>query len=114
MGFLWSIKNEIIFLFDPCLLYVTKCTIWRLYFTFTSGLFSSDYFLFVRVEALRPSQQFFSHVETEPLLPGYYQYFLGGNVSCSRIQHVDLSEDRTPDLSLRSATLYHKATAPPS
>ena len=33
--------------------------------------------LFVCVEALRPSQQFFSHVVTEPLLPGYYQYFLG-------------------------------------
>ena len=29
------------------------------------------------------------------------------NVSCSRTQHGDLSEDRTPDLSLRSATLYH-------
>ena len=30
------------------------------------------------VEALRPSQQFFSHVGTEPQLPGYYQYNLGG------------------------------------
>ena len=52
--------------------------------------------------------------------PGYYQYFfffffLGGgvNVSGSRTQHGDLSEDRIPDLSLRSPTLYHKATAPP-
>ena len=35
------------------------------------------------------------------------------NVSCSRTQHGDLSEDRTPDLSLRSPTLYHWATAPP-
>ena len=35
-------------------------------------------FLFVWVEALRLSQQFFSHVGTEPPLPGYYQYFLGG------------------------------------
>ena len=34
--------------------------------------------LFVWVEALRPSQQFFSHVGTEPPLPGYYQYFWGG------------------------------------
>ena len=34
--------------------------------------------LFVWVEALHPSQQFFSHVGTEPPLPGYYQYFLGG------------------------------------
>ena len=31
----------------------------------------------VWVEALRPGQQFFSHVGTEPPLPGYYQYFLG-------------------------------------
>ena len=29
------------------------------------------------------------------------------NVSCSRIQHGDPSEDRNPDLSLRSPTLYH-------
>ena len=29
------------------------------------------------------------------------------NVSCSRIQHGDLSEDRTPDLWLRNPTLYH-------
>ena len=28
------------------------------------------------VESLRPSQEIFSHVGTEPLLPGYYQYFL--------------------------------------
>ena len=34
--------------------------------------------LFVWVEALRPSQHFFSHVGTGPPLPGYYQYFLGG------------------------------------
>ena len=35
-------------------------------------------FCFVWVEALRPSQQFFSHVGTDPSLPGYYQCFLGG------------------------------------
>ena len=29
------------------------------------------------------------------------------NVSCSRIQHGDLSEDRTSDLWLKSRTLYH-------
>ena len=29
------------------------------------------------------------------------------NVSCSRIQHGDLSEDLTLDLSLQSPTLYH-------
>ena len=32
--------------------------------------------LFVCVEALRPNQQSFSQVGTEPTLPGYYQYFL--------------------------------------
>ena len=31
---------------------------------------------FVRVEALRPSQQFFSHVGMEPPLLGYYQYLV--------------------------------------
>ena len=49
--------------------------------------------LFVWVEALHPSQQLFSHVGTKPPLPGYYQYFLEVNVSCSRIQHGDPSED---------------------
>ena len=34
--------------------------------------------LFVWVDALRASQQFFSHVGTEPPLPGYFQYFFGG------------------------------------
>ena len=37
----------------------------------------------------------------------YYQYFWEVNVSCSRTQHGDLSEDRTPKLVLRSPTLYH-------
>ena len=36
------------------------------------------FFVLVWVEALSPSQQFFSHVGTEPPLLGYYQYFLGG------------------------------------
>ena len=29
----------------------------------------------------------FSHVGTELPLPGYYQYFSGSKVSCSRTQH---------------------------
>ena len=33
--------------------------------------------IFVWDVTLRPSQQFFSHVGTEPELPGSYQYFLG-------------------------------------
>ena len=32
---------------------------------------------FLCVEVQRPSQQLFSHVGTEPTLPGYYQYFWG-------------------------------------
>ena len=43
-----------------------------------SDTWLSAVFFFVWVEALSPSQQFFSHVGTEPPLPGYYQYFLGG------------------------------------
>ena len=35
------------------------------------------------------------------------------NVSCSRIQHGDPSEDPTPNLSLPSPTIYHQATSPP-
>ena len=34
-------------------------------------------FCFVWVDTFRPSQHFFSHVGTEPPLPGYYQYFFG-------------------------------------
>ena len=36
-----------------------------------------------------PGKQFFSHVGMEPSLPGYYQYFWGVNMSCSRTQHGD-------------------------
>ena len=62
----------------------------------------------VLFDAKRPSKQFFSHVGTEPPLPGYFQYFsfysfffFGGggvNMSCSRTQHGDRSGARTPDL----------------
>ena len=34
-------------------------------------------------------------------------------MSCSRTQHVEACGDRTQDLSIRSLTLYHYATAPP-
>ena len=49
----------------------------------------------------------FSHVGTEPPLPGYYQYFLRGKCILLKGKHGDLSEDRAPDLSLRSPTPYH-------
>ena len=52
-------------------------------------------FVFVLILVQRPGKQFFSHVETEPPIPGYYQYFWGVNVSCSRKQHTDPAEDRT-------------------
>ena len=54
------------------------------------------YYLISYFEILRQStthlvgKQFFSHVETEPPIPGYYQYFWGVNVSCSRKQHAYL------------------------
>ena len=35
------------------------------------------FFFFFLIVVLRPGKQFFSHVETEPHIPGYYQYFLG-------------------------------------
>ena len=36
--------------------------------------------LFVCVQVIRPSQQFFSNFGTEPLFSGYYQYFSGSKV----------------------------------
>ena len=36
-----------------------------------------DSFCFVLIFVLRPGKQFFSHIETEPPIPGYYQYFWG-------------------------------------
>ena len=37
------------------------------------------------IDSERPGKQFFSHVGTEPLLPGYYQYFWGVNAKMSTI-----------------------------
>ena len=45
--------------------------------------FFHNCFFFVLILVKRPGKQFFSHVETEPPIPGYYQYFWGVNVSCS-------------------------------
>ena len=47
----------------------------------------------------------FGHVGTEPWLPWFYQYFFGVNVSCSRTQHGNPSEDRTPTLSLTTKSI---------
>ena len=64
----------------------------------------NDFVLFVGVEALRPSQQFFSHIGTfswvEPVLSNEDE------VSCSRTQHCAPGEIRSRDLSdQESATL---------
>ena len=63
--------------------------------------------LFVWVEALSPSQQFFSHVRTEPLLPGYYQYFFGGK--CILLKDTT----RRPELGSNPRTLAPESDALP-
>ena len=57
------------------------------------------FLFFVLILVKRPGKQFFSHVEMEPPIPGYYQYFWGVIVSCSRKQHTDPAEDQpgSPD-----------------
>ena len=69
------------------------------------------YVLFVW--AVRPSQQFFSHVRTEPPLPGYYQYFLESR--CILLKDITRRPEwwSNPDLSFGSPTLYHLATLQP-
>ena len=57
--------------------------------------------LFVWVEALRLSQQFSVMSGRSHCIMGITSTFGEVNVSCSRIQHGDPHEDRTPDLSLR-------------
>ena len=83
---------------DDLRLYFRVCKIpvfaWR--GSYDDILFFKNLFSCRFVFAERPSKQFFSHVGTEPALPGYYQYFLGVNVSCSGTQHGPPSEDRTP------------------
>ena len=62
------------------------------------------HFRFVWVEALRPSQQFFSHVGTfslvEPVLSNEDE------VSCSNTQNRSPGENRTHDLVINSPALY--------
>ena len=58
------------------------------------------------VEALRPSEQFFSHVGMEQPLPGYTSTFLGGKCILLKDTTRRPECDRTPDLSLRSLTLF--------
>ena len=56
----------------------------------------------------------FSHVGTEPPLPGYYQYFQGLNVPCSKTQHGLTREGLAPRTSeSRVRGIIHRATAIP-
>ena len=57
------------------------------------------------IEALRPGQQFFSHVGTEPPLPGLLTSGLGSYQCFCSIYGA--GGVRTKDLSLRNMTLYH-------
>ena len=59
---------------------------------FTRYSLISPLFLFVEVEALRPSQQFFSHVGTFSLV--YPVLSNEDDVSCSRTQHRAAGEMR--------------------
>ena len=56
-------------------------------------------------DSQRPGKQFFSHVGTEPPLPGYYQYFLGSKCALltdTTVTRFDPSGARTPNLWIRS------------
>ena len=73
------------------------------YFKNTHSLF--DLGLVCLIEALRPGQQFFSHVGTEPPLPELLTSGLGSfQCFCSIYGTGGV---RTKDLSLRSMKLYH-------
>ena len=64
-------------------------------------------------DAKRPGKQFFRHVWTEPPLPGYYQYFLGVNMSSSRTQHGKPSGARNLTSGSGVGGVNHQATTPP-
>ena len=53
--------------------------------------FRNFFLILFLIVVQRPGKQFFSHVETEPPIPEYYQYFWGA--SCSRKQHTDTAKD---------------------
>ena len=48
--------------------------------------------LFVCVDALRPSQQYFSHVKTISCFPGLNQYLAEDKVYCPRTHHSAFCE----------------------
>ena len=58
-------------------------------------LLTITFLFFLCIDALHPSQQFFSHVR----IPGFkqYMYLVKDKVSCSRKQHSAFGESRTCD-----------------
>ena len=65
--------------------------------------------------ALRPSQQFFSHGGIISFLPGLNQYLAADNVCCSRTQHSDSASSKslTSNPSIPSLTLYQLSQCTP-
>ena len=64
---------------------------WVNHFLFISHIYTGV-LLFVRVDALCTTQQFFSLVRTFSCLFGLNQYQAEDKVSCSRTQHSDSGE----------------------
>ena len=62
------------------------------------------------VKAKRPSYQFFSHVWTEPSLPGYYQYFSGSK--CVFAERHNTAAEGIEPLTLRTG-VQGSTTMPP-
>ena len=63
--------------------------------------------MFVYVDALHSSQQYFEHVIMISCFPGLSQYLAEDKVSCCRIQHSDYSESQTSNPPIRNQMLYH-------
>ena len=75
------------------------------YITCNIQRFNVIFCLFLCVDSLRSSQQFFSHFGTG--LPGLNQYKAEDKVSCPRRQHSALGEARNRNPSISSQALYH-------
>ena len=92
---------------EPC--YAKSMSDWFAPICSTPGKRCAVYFvdLFGSFDSQRPGKHFYGRVGTGPPLPGYYQHFWGVNLSCSRTQHSEPSEERHPNHRFR-----HKFSAP--
>ena len=68
--------------------------------------FSQETDLFVSIDALCPSQQFFSHIGKFSWVEIVLHVSNEDEVSCSRTQHCAPGEIQTPDLAIRSLAFY--------